>query len=270
MRLRRLGWAGIELESQGERVVVDLLVDPGIFAGFMGEPRDELIEPEPGVRAALLTHLHRDHADVGTIRRVLAQDGVVLRPEPAEITELDEVPLGEAEAALGGGDLAVRTAKPGDSVELGPFTATAVDAVDGLGSPQVSWVVRADGEAVLHGGDTLWHGRWWHIARQQGPIHVACLPANGVQLDYPQYQPAVDEPAALTPEQAVKAARALGAGALCPIHYNATFDREPFYRPVDDPEGRLAAASEKYEVPVAMLRPGEWTEVSAVAAAVAS
>lgn len=270
MRLRRLGWAGIELESQGERLVVDMLVDPGMFAGFMGEPRDELIEPEPGVRAALLTHLHRDHADVETIRRVLADDGVVLRPEPAEVTELDEVPLGESEAALATGELTVRALEPGDTVELGPFAVTAVDAVDGLGSPQVSWVVRADGEAILHGGDTLWHGRWWHIARQQGPIDVACLPANGVALDYPQYQPAVDVPAALTPEQAVQAARALGARALCPIHYNSTFDCPPFYRPVADPEGLLRAASEKYETPLAMLRPGEWCEVSAVATAAAA
>lgn len=266
MRLRRLGWAGIELESGGERVVVDMLVDPGLFAGFMGEPRDELVEPDAGVRAALLTHLHRDHADPAAIGRVLADDGIVLRPPPAEITPLDEISLGATETEFAAAGLPARNVTVGETVQVGRFACTAVDAVDGLGAPQVSWVVRADDQAVLHGGDTLWHGRWWHIAHLHGPIDVACLPANGVVLDYPGYQPAVDVPAAMTAEEAVQAARALSAGSLCPIHFNSTFDKAPFYRPERDAQDRLATAGREHGVSVAFLEPGQWVEVETLAA----
>ena len=33
MRLRRLAWAAAELKSGGERLVIDMLIDPGMFAG---------------------------------------------------------------------------------------------------------------------------------------------------------------------------------------------------------------------------------------------
>lgn len=62
------------------------------------------------------------------------------------------------EADLAASSLGVRTVRPWDQLELGPFTVTAVPALDGLGDPQVSWVVEADGKRLLHGGDTAFHG----------------------------------------------------------------------------------------------------------------
>lgn len=67
---------------------------------------------------------------------------------------------------------------PGEHRTLGPFTVTATFASDGLGSPQVGWVIEAAGQRVFHGGDTLWHGHWWQIAETHGPIDLACLPGE--------------------------------------------------------------------------------------------
>ena len=53
---------------------------------------------------------------------------------------------------------------PWETEEIGPFTITAVPAVDGFGDPQVSWVIAAAGRRILHAGDTLFHGSWWLIA----------------------------------------------------------------------------------------------------------
>lgn len=183
MRLRRLGWAGIELEAGGERLVVDHVLDPGILKAFYGEPRDELIAPDPGrACAALLTHLHRDHADVAAIELALASGGTVLRPaRKARESRLDEAATGEAEAALAGSSLNVRSCDVGDAFEFGPFSVTALFASDGFGLPQVSWLIEADGKRVIHGGDTLWHGAWWDVALAHGPIEIACLPANGAE-----------------------------------------------------------------------------------------
>jgi L-ascorbate metabolism protein UlaG (beta-lactamase superfamily) len=265
MRLRRLGWAGIELEAGGTSLVIDHLVDPGIFKAFLGEPRDELIEPEPGrAAAALVTHLHRDHTDVAAIERALGGDGTVLRPasRPAG-SELDEFATGEAEAALAGSGMDVRACAPGDSLEVGAFTVTALPASDGFGSPQVSWLVKAESMAVVHCGDTLWHGAWWEIAREHGPIDFAFLPANSAQVAYPQWQPAVSVPAVMTPEQAVEAALALQARSLVPIHYNRTFEHPEYYRPLADAGERIEQAAGARGVPVDFLEPGDWVNAGA-------
>lgn len=81
MKVRYLGWAGIEIEAAGETIVVDAIQGFGIHTPFMGEPHGPLLAPEAdGVRAALLTHLHLDHADPEAISAALSGDGTVLRP----------------------------------------------------------------------------------------------------------------------------------------------------------------------------------------------
>lgn len=261
MRLRRLGWAGVELESGGERVVIDMLVNPGMFEAFLGDDPDQLVEPEAGLSAALLTHLHRDHADIATIDRLLRDEAPVIRPYPAERTELDELTTGAVERELDGLRRPVRQVAANETVSLGPFQATSVEAVDGLGSPQVSWVVTDGAHTIFHGGDTLWHGRWWHIAAAHGPFDIALLPANGVVLEYPLFQPAVSVPAALTPHEAVEAARALQAATLAPIHFNATFSKEPYYRPLADAGAQAASFGEQREQRVRLLKPGQWIDL---------
>ncbi len=262
MRLRRLGWVGVELEAGGHTVVIDHLLGPGIFSAFFGEPRDELIAPEPGrALAALLTHLHRDHADVAAVERAVVSGGTILRPARKRVeSALDEVATGDAEAALAASALQVRPCAPGDALEIGPFAITVLPASDGLGSPQVSWLIEAESQSILHAGDTLWHGGWWDVAVAHGPIDVAFLPANGVEVDYPQWQPAVSVPAVMTPEQAVEAARALQARTLVPIHYNRTFEHPDYYRPIADAGRRIEKLAVHRGIQVRFLEPGQWVD----------
>ncbi|MDQ1701835.1 MAG: hypothetical protein QOF57_1087, partial [Frankiaceae bacterium] len=85
MRVRRLGWAGLELEEAGGGVaVVDLLEDLSGMAPFVGAPHEALPPARAGAAAlALVTHLHADHTDPAAIGRALAPGGVRLRPAPA-------------------------------------------------------------------------------------------------------------------------------------------------------------------------------------------
>ena len=260
MRLRWLGWAGFEVEAEGEVLAVDPLLDTD--SPWLGDALTELFPPTPGAaRAVLLSHLHRDHADVGAGRAALRpDDGLVLRPALAEGAPVEVAGVAEAEGALGDAGFESRVVAPGDSLELGPFTVTATPAVDGSGDPQVGWVVRAGERAVFHGGDTMWHGHWWQIAVRHRPIGLACLPVNGARIDFPHRQPAADVPAVMTAEQAVAAARALRAGALVPMHYG-TLDYPPFYRPEADAEERVRAAAAREELEVVFPPPGEWIEV---------
>src|SRR5256885_673325 len=87
----------------------------------------------------------------------------------------------------------------GRAREAGPFTVTAVPAVDGSGDPQVSWLIEVDGKRVLHLGDTMWHGWWWRISERYGPPDILLAPINGARLNLPHRQPASPLGAALDP-----------------------------------------------------------------------
>jgi L-ascorbate metabolism protein UlaG (beta-lactamase superfamily) len=258
VEVRWLGWAGVEIEHEGASVVVDPLADPaGTFAGF-GDvaERVELPEVAPargGAVAGLVSHLHRDHADASALSAGLAPDAVVHHPVP---TEEPNLALAQAEHELTAAKLPRRAVAAWESVEVGPFTCTALPAVDGLGDPQVSWLVEAGGARALHLGDTLFHGYWWQMARRAGPFDVVLAPINGAVVDFPHQQPPSPLPAAMEPEQAALAAELLGAGAVVPIHYGG-FAFEPHYRPIADARDRFARAARDRPYLCVPLAPGE-------------
>ncbi|WP_224391838.1 MBL fold metallo-hydrolase [Pseudonocardia sp. ICBG1293] len=239
MRLRRLGWAGLEVGSGGRRLVIDHVRDVStMFPGW--RPGAGLVAPDGEVDAALVTHLHRDHTDAGALAAVLAPDAPVLRPAPGSGDDVDTAFTALAERELVEHRLRTEVVEEWSTRELGPFRVTAVPAVDGFGDPQVSWVVEADGRRILHGGDTLFHGHWWHVARRSGPFDAVFLPINGVVVDAPLRQPSSRLPAAMDPRQAAEAARILGARHLVPIHYEPEqADELDHYREVEDPVGEL-------------------------------
>lgn len=264
MKIRRLGWAGLELESAGHTAVIDLLEDFGPMREFVGEPHTPLPPARSGAGLALVTHLHGDHADPAAMARALAPGGVLLRPAPADGEFLEVAGTYAAERALADAPLAdTRVVEPWHTVTVGPFSATAVPAVDGFGDPQVSWVVEAGGVRILHAGDTVFHGSWWLIAMRHGPIDAAFLPCNGPLCDFPHRQPPSPLPAAMTPEQAAAAAGLLQARVAVPIHYG-TIDHPPAYAPVDDAAGAFERAA---ATPVRVLDVGEEIDLSAAPAA---
>ena len=196
MRVRRLGWAGLEIEADGSVAVVDLLEDLGWLTEFVGEPREPLPPPENAgaVDVALVTHLHGDHADPAAIARALGPDGVLLRPEPARGEGLETIANEPAERALAKLDVPARVVVPWETVEIGAFALTAVAAVDGLGEPQVSWVIAAGGRRILHAGDTIYHGSWWLTAmRHKMPVRRRLPPGQRRRRRLPQ--PPAQEPA---------------------------------------------------------------------------
>jgi len=258
MQARWLGWAGAALEHEGEMVVIDPLGDPaGTFAGF-GDAASgvELPPVVPAGReavAGLVSHLHRDHTDAAALATALAPGAPVHHPAP---TEEHNLALAQAEYELGAVDLPRHEVANWDSVPVGPFTCTALPAVDGLGDPQVSWLVEAGGTRVLHLGDTVFHGAWWQMARRAGPFDLVFAPINGAVVDFPHQQPASPLPAAMEPEQAALAGELLGAKVVVPMHYGG-FAFEPHYRPIADARQRFEKAARGRPYRAAALAPGE-------------
>ncbi|GAA4533649.1 MBL fold metallo-hydrolase [Amycolatopsis samaneae] len=260
MRTRRLGWAGLEIEAGGERLVIDYVRDLSpLFTGW--QAGEGLTAPSGPVTAALLTHLHRDHTDAAALADVLTPGAPVLRPAPGHGDDVDNVTTLPAERELTRHRLTTEIVDPWSTHETGPFRVTAIPAVDGLGDPQLNWVVRADGQRIFHGGDTMFHGYWWLIARRFGPFDAVFLPANGAVVDAPHLQPPSPLPAAMDPKQAAAAAEILDARYAVPMHYEADQpDKVPGYVEVTDLETEFHthAGARAHVLPV-----GEWLDLAA-------
>ncbi|MBJ6765772.1 MBL fold metallo-hydrolase [Myxococcaceae bacterium JPH2] len=240
LRAQRLAWAGVRLQLGQDTLFLDPLVDPAVWGPALKDPLTAM-EASGGNRFVLVTHRHPDHFDRLAVRQALGDSGtLVCAPDMAALA-----------AAAG---FRVRTAPLYEPLLLNDFTATAVPAVDGYGDPQVSWIVSGGGRRIIHCGDTLWHGSWWHIGRQFGPFDAAFLPINGARFGW--RKPVSDVHAVLTPEQAVAAAVVLGARLLVPIHYGIAPSDD--YREVPNAEAQLLAAARARKVDVEVARPGEW------------
>ncbi|MBI5105491.1 MAG: MBL fold metallo-hydrolase [Solirubrobacterales bacterium] len=135
LNIRRLGWAGLELEAEGSTAVIDLFEDMGFMEAYVGPAREPLPPPSRPVDLALVTHLHQDHCDVAALSRRLAPGGIVLRPAPIASEGLLTAAIDPAEEALAALD--ARVVDVWETVTVGPFTVTALPAVDGFGDPQV-------------------------------------------------------------------------------------------------------------------------------------
>lgn len=129
---------------------------------------------------------------------------------------------------------------------------TAVPAEDGFGEEQVSWIESKDGKRVLHGGDTLWHGKWSVIGEQYGPFDAVFMPINGAQM---AGEPATESPRVQTPLQAIDAAALLRARILVPIHYG--LNDPPNYTEVDDPLAKPQKIAARRGQAVQHLLPGQ-------------
>jgi L-ascorbate metabolism protein UlaG (beta-lactamase superfamily) len=271
MKARWLGWAGVEIEAEGATLVIDPLADPAAtFAALAEDARERVQVPEltpPAVGTALaglVSHLHRDHTDAGALAEALTAEAAVDEPVWPGGVDAENLSLAQANFELGRAGLERRPCGLWESAEIGPFVVTALPAVDGLGDPQISWLVEGDGQRVLHLGDTIFHGYWWRMARRHGPFDVVFAPINGPVVDFPNLQPPSSLMAAMEPEPAALAGELLRARALVPIHYGG-FAADPWYRPVDDALERFegAAAQRAYEVRV--LEPGESFELAPTA-----
>ena len=256
MRIRRLGWAGLELTSADTTLVVDLITTFGGLEPLLTGPPVPLPPPSRPVDAALVTHLHEDHVDAAAIAEALRGGGPVLRPHAVPVFGLDAVGTEAGERGLLEHGLETDSLHPWETRSVGPFTITALPAVDGFGDPQLSWLVEADGQRVLHAGDTMFHGSWWTIALKTERVDVAFLPVNGAVCSFPHRQPASPFAAVMDPRQAAVAAHIVGAGRTVPMHYDGVHI-PPYYVQVDDPSGTFVREGGELGLATQILAPGE-------------
>jgi L-ascorbate metabolism protein UlaG (beta-lactamase superfamily) len=152
---------------------------------------------QPAATGVLVTHEHYDHLSVDDIARISSDDTVVVGP-PAVTAALHGRPT--------------LTVRPGDTVQVGTATVTAVPAynIDKFKKPgavyhprdegHVGYVVAMDGLRTYHAGDTDAIPEMREIA-----VDVALLPVGGTYT--------------MTADEAAEACRLLEAKVVIPMHF---------------------------------------------------
>jgi len=251
MKITRLSWAGLMLESPSTTIYIDPLQNVANMKPFLGDPKFPVFPiplPAAGKANVLITHIHQDHFDQPYLVELLKENGELWGPEI----------VSEAAKSLG---LNASSPKLYETFFIGDFHITAVPAVDWIGDEQISYVISDGKHTILHGGDTNWHGYWWKAAQQLGPVDITFLPVNGVIGAVPQVYPPSDTFGTMTPMQAAMATKILGAHTLVPMHY-AQFNNPPLYTQYNDIEQVLDQAGETHDIAIRRLEDGESIEMS--------
>jgi L-ascorbate metabolism protein UlaG (beta-lactamase superfamily) len=203
---------------------LNLLTDPiwserASPVGFAGpkrvRPPGIRFENLPPIDAVLLSHNHYDHFDLPTLERLarahdplfvvgLGNERLLARHGIAKVVALDwwqGAPLGRG--------LSV-TAVPAQHWSNRGLTDSAETLWAGF-------VVEGRGGPIYYSGDTGWGPHFEQVAQRFGPARLAILPIGAFK---PRW---FMQPVHISPQEAVEAARVLGAGTSLAVHFG-TFE----------------------------------------------
>jgi L-ascorbate metabolism protein UlaG (beta-lactamase superfamily) len=242
-----LGHATVLIEMDGTRVLTDPVLRRRIG------PLVRLVPPTKAdavrdLDAVLLSHLHGDHAQPPSLRRV-ARTTMLIAPRGSaawlrrrRIQNVRELGVGD-ETEVGG--LRVRAVTATHEPRRGPLGPSA----DPLG-----FVVRGSGSVYFAGDTDIFDG----MEELGGTIDVALLPVWGWGRTL--------GPGHLDPAGAARAAALIEPRVAIPIHWGTYALPRPFGgRAATDEPAREFAALVRTEAPgveVRLLQPGERTTVS--------
>jgi L-ascorbate metabolism protein UlaG (beta-lactamase superfamily) len=245
-RLSYIGHATTLLRLDG----VAILTDP-MLRGWLGPLRRQGPAPDPALpRIAdlvLISHLHRDHLDIPSLRRLPAATPLV-------------VPRGAVRWVAKSGPDDIRELAIGETISVGEVELTGVRAVhDGYRDRHRGAEIEPLGYLISRGGRTVYFAGDTDLFPEMaelGPIDVALLPIWG-------WGPSVNE-GHLDPERAARAAELIGPRMAVPIHWGTFYPaglRRLRPGPLTEPPrefarlvGRLAP-----DVEVRILEPGSET-----------
>jgi L-ascorbate metabolism protein UlaG (beta-lactamase superfamily) len=216
---------------------VRLLTDPVLRGRLLHMKRvARAVDPAllSGLGAVLISHLHHDHFDVPSLRRL-----------ERAATQL-VVPAGSGRRATRRGFAKVIEVSAGDRTNLGAVTVLTVPAIHpgkrypiGAGTQALGYVIEADGRRVYFAGDTdLFDGM-----TELGELDLALIPVWG-------WGPSLGA-GHLDPERAAEALALLEPRLAVPIHWGTLFPRIN-----RDRSDRLTAPPHEFATAAARVAPG--------------
>lgn len=214
---------------------VNILIDPNWSKWLkvikrLKQPGFE-IHHLPAIDVVLVTHAHFDHLDRRTLRKVAADQPIV-------------VPLGVGNLVHDLGFHIVHELDCWQKVKLGSVGVSLTpcyhwgarflaDLHRGFGG----FVIAADGRIIFHCGDSAFFPGFREIG-QHYRIDVALLPIGA-------YDPPTGREVHMNPEEAMRVFIELRAKTLVPMHYGSF---RLGYEPLEEPLERLLAAARKHDL----------------------
>ncbi|HEX4666632.1 MAG TPA: MBL fold metallo-hydrolase [Chthoniobacterales bacterium] len=185
----------------------------------------------PSIDTVLVTHAHFDHLDRRTLRRVAADQPIV-------------VPTGVGNLVHDLGFNIVHELDEWQDVRLGPLKVSLTpchhwgarmlhDQHRGFGG----FVIQTNGRSIFHCGDSAYFNGFEEIGKRF-PIEVALLPIGA-------YDAPSKREVHMNPEEAVRAFLELRGRTLVPMHYG-TFRLG--FEPLDEPPQRLLSSARAHGV----------------------
>lgn len=242
-----VGHASVMLTTAAARI----LVDPFLGEFLLGVRRREracLADADAAdASLVLISHVHRDHLHLPTLRQLSWRAVAVVPPRCAGL--LAGVSFAE-----------VVELAPGQTFNHRDVEVTAVAArhdgrrgwLDRAWRPSNGYLVKCAGANVYCAGDTAYFSGFEEIGRRLHP-DVALLPIAG-------YEPPSLREDHMSPMDAVQAFVDLGAKLLVPIAHGAF---PVGYEPIDEPARWLTDLCREHGLldRLALLRPGETCDV---------
>jgi L-ascorbate metabolism protein UlaG (beta-lactamase superfamily) len=227
-----------------------ILTDP-MLRGWLGPLRRQGPPPDPGVPEAadlvLISHLHRDHLDLPSLRRVPVSTPVV-------------VPRDATRWALKGGPRDVREVGVGETISVEGVEVTGVRAVHdgyrdrhrGKEIQPLGYLIRRGDRTVYFAGDT----DLFPEMSKLGPVDVAILPIWGWGTSIGAGH--------LDPERAARALELIRPRLAVPIHWGTFYPAGLRWLrpgPLSEPSREFArlARQQTPDVEVRILDPGSET-----------
>ena len=246
-RVTYVGHATVLLELGGVR----LITDP-VLRARIGPLRRQGPPPAAGVTddidAVLISHLHRDHADLPSLRRLDRDVPMLVSPGAGDFFERR-------------GFTAVSELAPGESSQVGAVTVTATEARhpstrrSAPDAEAIGFLLCAARRIYFAGDTDLFDG----MDALAGDLDLALLPVWG-------WGPSLG-PGHLDPERAARAAAILSPRIAVPIHWGTLYPAglarlRP--QPLRSPPREFAARMREHapQVEVRVLAPGETTSLA--------
>jgi L-ascorbate metabolism protein UlaG (beta-lactamase superfamily) len=185
----------------------------------------------PSIDFVLVTHAHFDHLDRRTLRRVAADQPIV-------------VPVGVGKLVHRLGFNIVHELDEWQTIELGPLKISLTpchhwgarflaDRHRGFGG----FVIAANGRSVFHCGDSAYFPGFKEIGERHN-VEIALLPIGA-------YDPPLAREVHMNPEEAVRAFTELDAKTLVPMHYGSF---RLGYEPLEEPLERLIKSARSHGI----------------------
>ena len=161
--------------------------------------------PDTVTRADLVlsTHDHIDHCDPATLKPIYANTTARFAAAPSSATLMAE---------WGFAPERVQVMPPGTSLTMGDVTLTSYPSRDWEDKGAVTFVLDANGRDIFIGGDTLYLDALEVIGRERS-IDVAIFALGRNRPDI------IPDQVYATPAELARAAKAVGARRVLPIHW---------------------------------------------------